>query len=92
MYRLVAGGAVSRVDPNSTGLNPAWRKALAHVIFGTGWAEGTTPTMINQLRNQLAGRLKSISELTPGSGAYFNEVSVLVLPTNSRNIHPALGI
>ncbi|KAF8813980.1 FAD-binding domain-containing protein, partial [Phlegmacium glaucopus] len=25
----VAGGAVSRVDPDSTGLNPSWRKALS---------------------------------------------------------------
>lgn len=75
--RLVAGGAVSKVDPDSTGLNPAWRKALASVTFGIGWAEGTSSTEIKQLRAELAGKLESISALAPESGSYFNEVSVL---------------
>jgi hypothetical protein len=90
LYRLVAGGAVSRVNPNSTGLNPAWRKALAHVIFAAVWADGTTTTTeIDQLRKKLARQLTIISDITPGSGAYFNEVSVpVLLPVNSRHIHP----
>jgi hypothetical protein len=74
-YSFVAGGAVSRVNPNSTGLNPAWRRALGHLIFTTTWAEGTTTTEIENLRKPLARTLKKISDVTPGSGAYFNEVS-----------------
>lgn len=77
--RLVAGGAVSGVSPDSTGLNPAWRKALAEVVYTIQWDEGTSTTNIAKLRNQLAQSLKNISDLTPGSGAYFNEVSVLVI-------------
>ncbi|KAM6495228.1 Glycosyl hydrolase family 61 domain containing protein [Amanita muscaria] len=33
---FVAGGAVSKVDPDSSGLNPAWRKAVALVINKLG--------------------------------------------------------
>ena len=72
-YSLVAGGAVSKVDPESTGLNPAWRKALAHVAWSTGWVEGTPASEIKQLRAALAQSLKNVTELT-GSSAYYNEV------------------
>jgi hypothetical protein len=75
-WSLVAGGAVSRVDPDSTGLNPAWRKALGQLGYGTGWAEGASTAEITQLRKQLAQNLKKLSDLTPGSGAYFNEASM----------------
>jgi hypothetical protein len=64
------------VDPDSTGLNPAWRKAIAQLGYGTGWGEGTSTAEITQLRKQLAQNLKKVSDLTPGSGAYFNEVGV----------------
>jgi hypothetical protein len=74
-YSLVAGGAVSKVDPESTGLNPAWRKALAHVAWGTGWVEGTPASEIKQLRAALAQSLKNVTDLT-GSSAYYNEVCV----------------
>jgi len=73
---FVGGGAVSRVNQDSTGLNPAWRRALAHVIFWTTWDEGTPTGRIAQLRKQLAQNLKNISDVTPGSGAYFNEASM----------------
>jgi hypothetical protein len=76
VWCLVAGGAVSRIDPDSTGLNPAWRRALAHVLFSESWEEGTSMSEINRLRNQLAQTLQRISDLTPGSGAYFNEASL----------------
>ncbi|KAI0711903.1 hypothetical protein C8T65DRAFT_739364 [Cerioporus squamosus] len=39
---LVAGGAVSNVSAADTGLNPAWRKAAAHVPFGITWTEDKT--------------------------------------------------
>ncbi|CDO70884.1 hypothetical protein BN946_scf184804.g16 [Trametes cinnabarina] len=48
-YYLVAGGAVSRTNASSTGLNPAWRKANAHAILGVTWPEGTTAEEINRL-------------------------------------------
>ena len=44
----IAGGAVSRVDPESTGLNPSWRKALSEVYVGASWPEGSTTDFVFQ--------------------------------------------
>jgi hypothetical protein len=40
---------VSKVDPDSTGLNPAWRKALAHIDWSQGWDEGASASEIDQI-------------------------------------------
>lgn len=69
---------MSKVDPDSTGLNPAWRKALVHVGFGGSWDESAPTAEITRIREQLAQRLKKISDVTPGSGAYLNEVTIPV--------------
>ncbi|OSD07957.1 FAD-binding domain-containing protein [Trametes coccinea BRFM310] len=74
-YELVAEGAVSRTDPSSTGLNPAWRQAVAHAVFGTTWPDGTSPKDIVKLRLVLRERTAEVRALAPDSGAYFNEVS-----------------
>ena len=75
-YSLVAGGAVSKVDPDSTGLHPAWRKALVHLVWTTGWEEGTSASEIKQVRAGLAQALQTVTDLA-GSNAYFNEVRLL---------------
>lgn len=76
---LVAGGAVSKVDPDSVGLNPAWRNALGHVALGSSWPEGTNATAIRQIEDTLKGYLGVLEELVgPDGGAYFNEVSLLI--------------
>jgi len=72
---FVAGGAVSKVDPDSTGLNPAWRTALIHLIFGTGWPDGTTASEIDKLRAVVAQSLTDVSKVV-GSSSYFNEASM----------------
>lgn len=51
---------MSQVDPDSTGLNPAWRKALIHLIWGTEWKEGTPASEINQLKAILAQSLTDV--------------------------------
>lgn len=68
---------MSKVNPDSTGLNPAWRKAIAQLGYSVEWADGTSIAGITQLRKINAQNLKRISNLTPGSGAYFNEVSYI---------------
>lgn len=72
---LVAGGAVAQVDPASTGLNPAWRTALMHVVAGESWPQGSSSAYINDVRGQLKNILGELEALAPGAGAYFNEVS-----------------
>ncbi|KAI0329054.1 FAD-binding domain-containing protein [Cubamyces sp. BRFM 1775] len=75
-YYLVAGGAVSRVDPSKTGLNPAWRQANTHVVIGTSWADGATSAEIEQKRGVLRANTAKLRALAPQSGAYFNEASL----------------
>jgi hypothetical protein len=74
---------VSKVDPDSTGINPAWRKALTHIAWGREWDEGASASEIDQMRAALAKTLERLSTLT-GSSAYFNEVPLLIC---GRNIH-----
>ena len=71
----VAGGAVSRVDPDSTGLNPSWRRAISEVIIGVSWDEGSTADFISQQIDQLKQMILILDELTTDSGSYFNEVN-----------------
>ncbi|KAI0711902.1 FAD-binding domain-containing protein [Cerioporus squamosus] len=75
-YELIAGGAVSKTDPSSTGLNPAWRKAVVHAVFGISWPDGTSAEDIQQLRGSLERRLARVRALAPDSGAYLNEASM----------------
>ena len=72
---------MSKVDPDSTGVNPAWRKALAHIDWGPTWDEGASASEIDQLRAALAKTLEKLSTLT-GSSAYFNEVPLLICGRN----------
>ncbi|RDX55832.1 FAD-binding domain-containing protein, partial [Lentinus brumalis] len=74
---LYAGGAVAQVDPDTMGLNPAWRNALLHTIFATGWVEGTPVNVIDGLIDQLRQNMTSLRSLAPDSGAYFNEASLV---------------
>ncbi|KAI0778209.1 FAD-binding domain-containing protein [Trametes elegans] len=73
---LVGGGAVARVDPGAMGVNPAWRSALLHTIFATGWAEGTPVRVINELLDGVKRNMTALRALAPDSGAYFNEASL----------------
>jgi len=76
-YHLVAGGAVSKVDPDSAGLNPAWRKALAHIAVGSSWPEGINASEIHQMQDKVKRHLSVLEELVgPDGGAYFNEASL----------------
>ena len=70
----MAGGAVSRVDPDSTGLNPSWRKALSEVYVGASWPEGSTADFIFQQIEGLKQSTLILDKLTTDSGSYLNEV------------------
>ncbi|KIL65234.1 hypothetical protein M378DRAFT_77085 [Amanita muscaria Koide BX008] len=73
---FVAGGAVSKVDPDAAGLNPAWRESLGLLISGISWDEGTTTTVINRLRQGAASDLEALDTVSANSGTYFNEASL----------------
>jgi hypothetical protein len=73
-FSFVAGGAVSKVDPSSTGLHPAWRNCLWEATFGTAWDEGIPFNEIKRLRAGLATIINEVSDIMPGAGSYLNEV------------------
>ncbi|KAI0360734.1 FAD-binding domain-containing protein [Trametes cingulata] len=75
-FELVAGGAVNRANASSTGLNPAWRKAVVHAVSGITWKDGTPPAQIRALREIAKVKMAEIRALAPDSGAYFNEASM----------------
>ncbi|KAH7426690.1 hypothetical protein KP509_10G012700 [Ceratopteris richardii] len=71
---LVAGRAVSRNKGYDNAVNPAWRKALWHVIVISRWTSeeacAATETSRRSVVTEANGLLRS---LTPGSGCYLNE-------------------
>ncbi|KAF9458246.1 hypothetical protein BDZ94DRAFT_1284944 [Collybia nuda] len=73
---FVAGGAVSKVDPETTGLHPDWRKAIALVFFIEGWVDGTPASDIQAARARIRNGLDTLDGLAPGSATYFNEASL----------------
>ena len=86
-HSLVTGGQVSRVDPDSTGLNPAWRNSLVYTTLGTGWEDGANLTEINAARQDLIKNMKILEAIAPESGAYLNEVRFPRLSTTLRPAH-----
>ena len=74
MSSFVAGGKVSEINPDSVGVNPAWRKAMIHATFGVTWPEGTSFREIEDMVSGVRQGEHQLRELTPDSGAYFNEV------------------
>ncbi|KAG6373241.1 hypothetical protein JVT61DRAFT_6867 [Boletus reticuloceps] len=75
-FNMVAGGKVSQINPDSAGLNPAWRKAVTETVCGVSWDEGTSSVDIEGIISQLKGWIKATYDLTPNDGAYFNEASL----------------
>jgi hypothetical protein len=79
---LVTGGQVSRVDPESTGLNPAWRRSVVLALLHTAWLDGANSTEIAAAREPLIHDMKLLEGIAPESGAYLNEVK------NSHETYP----
>ncbi|KAI6038830.1 hypothetical protein EDC04DRAFT_2569206 [Pisolithus marmoratus] len=75
-FLMIAGGKVSQIDPDSAGVNPAWRNAVVETGCGVSWQEGASAEEIAGLRGQLKAWIKDIHDLTPQDGAYFNEASL----------------
>ncbi|KAF8877997.1 FAD-binding domain-containing protein [Infundibulicybe gibba] len=78
---------------NNTAVTPAWRDSVWHVILSNTWNFDATKADRVALLTSLETLMKPIRELTPGSGAYFNEADVYE-PDHERsywgNNYPAL--
>ncbi|CAE7160076.1 unnamed protein product [Rhizoctonia solani] len=78
-FNLIGGGAVSKADPESTGLNPQWRRdALLSWQFITGWAVNSTAEEVKQLQKNVTNIVQEFGKVTGlEDAAYFNEADPL---------------
>ena len=81
---FAAGGVVSKMDPDSVGAHPDWRKALGDVLYQQVWKEGDSPSVIEETKSRLRAKLDILSGL--GRGTYFNEASSSFLTFHTRRI------
>jgi hypothetical protein len=72
---FVAGGAISKVNSETTGLHPDWCKAIALVYFIEYWSDRDSASVIQAARQRVRDNLEILDGLVPGSATYFNEVS-----------------
>ncbi|KIJ13624.1 hypothetical protein PAXINDRAFT_100587 [Paxillus involutus ATCC 200175] len=75
-FNMVAGGKVNQIDPDSAGVNPAWRNAVVETVCAINWQGGASSSEIEGMIDQLKGWIKAMYDLTPDDGAYFNEASL----------------
>ncbi|CAO2655278.1 Nn.00g103420.m01.CDS01 [Neocucurbitaria sp. VM-36] len=71
--QLYATGPLNHVDNSKTGVNPAWRDALWHVVMGAAWTTNTPPHLRTQIQNTISASIQPFKALTPGGGCYMNE-------------------
>ena len=62
------------MNPNSAGLNPAWRKTIGELVTGINWNEGASTAEINSLRKTAALNLELLDTVSVDHAAYYNEV------------------
>ncbi|KIJ13635.1 hypothetical protein PAXINDRAFT_13592 [Paxillus involutus ATCC 200175] len=55
-----SGGKVNQINPDSLGVNPAWRNAVVQTSCEASWQDGATSTEIDGIIDQLKGRIKTI--------------------------------
>ena len=65
---------MSRPDPDSMALHPAWRQAVTHAWIGTGWNDGDDLATINAAIGQLKRETLILDQVTTDSASYLNEV------------------
>lgn len=72
---IIGGGAIGRVDPDSTGLNLAWRKdALVSWTYGAGWLSSTPPETVEHIKSKVTELTQKAGDIAGLNHAgYFNE-------------------
>ncbi|KAJ7573870.1 hypothetical protein C8J56DRAFT_980674 [Mycena floridula] len=75
IFNLLAGGAVAKILPNATSVNPGWRKALHLVIFASGWTSSTPLDVRDEIRQTVTAQTSLFEPFSEGLGAYLNEAN-----------------
>ncbi|GJE86542.1 FAD-binding oxidoreductase [Phanerochaete sordida] len=68
--------ALFAYEEGSTSFTPAWRDSAWHFLIGAGFAYNSTLADRQQMYTLASQLMQPFRELTPGSGAYFNEADV----------------
>lgn len=55
----MTGSAFSKVNPDSAGLDPSWRKATGHLVTGISWNEDTSTVDLNSLKKTAASNFEN---------------------------------
>ena len=71
--QLYATGTNNHADNSKTGVNPAMRDALWHVVMGAAWTTKTPPTARIRLQNTISASVQPLKAITPDGGCYMNE-------------------
>ncbi|KAG9090157.1 hypothetical protein FRC07_012174, partial [Ceratobasidium sp. 392] len=72
---IVGGGAIDKIDPESTGLNPQWRKqALVTWNPASGWDDNTPQDVIKTIKAAVTNVTQELGKVGGlDHAAYFNE-------------------
>ncbi|CAE7154793.1 unnamed protein product [Rhizoctonia solani] len=78
-FNLVGGGAVSKADPESTGLNPQWRKdAIMSWEFSGSWSLNASSNEIEQIKANTTQVVQDFGKIAGlDDAAYLNEADPL---------------
>ncbi|KAM3579745.1 hypothetical protein VKS41_007829 [Umbelopsis sp. WA50703] len=73
---LVAGGEVSKKNPDSVAANPAWRNALWHIVISVNYEDNATPAERAVYHRLTTDTNSILRDITPGSGCYMSEADI----------------
>ncbi|KAF9977529.1 hypothetical protein BGZ75_010284, partial [Mortierella antarctica] len=73
LLQLLGGGAVANGSRIETSVHPAWRDALMNVMFVSNWEDDLSEREQQVVAQKLTSTIQILRDITPGSGAYFNE-------------------
>ncbi|KAL8967265.1 MAG: hypothetical protein Q9197_005521 [Variospora fuerteventurae] len=87
---LVGGGQVARDGADRySGVNPAWRTAYLHNIVARGWAPGADAATRHAVYDDITQvKVQAMKDLAPNTGAYMNEVTILMNPPDAGKAIP----
>lgn len=82
LYNPVLIGHMIANDKNrglDIALNPAWRDTVTHFLVATSWPDWLPDSVDRQMWNDMTfNTTHYLRQLAPDSGAYFNEVYLLI--------------
>lgn len=75
-YIVVGTPFLYKATPSATSVTPAWYNSLWHLGFHDGWTFDSTLSDIKTAYNVVKNVTQTFRDISPGSGAYFNEGDV----------------